>query len=86
MGIIVWMGACGDSRRVPGVAVAPRARSGGRSFLADHEVDCSAQVLLGAVHFGPCPEGGGLLLDESLYLFGEDEFFWIGPVSLAYYL
>jgi len=59
---------------------APRAfssaiRSLGRSFLADHEVDGAAEVLLGAGDVGTGAEGGDLLLDESFYLISEDEVF-----------
>ena len=86
-GIYAWTAECGGSRRRRGVAVARRSPwrgagspsgvvgSLGRSFLADHEVDGSAQVLLGAGDVGTGAEGGDLLLDESFYLIGEDEVF-----------
>jgi len=45
-------------------------------FLADYEVDGSAEVFFGAGDVGSGAEGGDFLLDESFYLVGEDEVFF----------
>ena len=71
------LGGSSAPRSPAGVWCSPpgAVRSLGRSFLAYHEVDGAAQVLLGAGDVGAGAEGGDLLLDESFYLVGEDEVF-----------
>ena len=46
--------------------------SSGMSFLADYEVDGSAQVLLGACDVGPVSYGDCLPPDYVLYVCCED--------------